>query len=82
MTGSFIFGIYLWILLIYAFFRWTGLINRTVLQEHLLGKYLEMPIKIILSYIQNSLVVQEQLLQNQIRGAESDNRVVTKRRRL
>jgi len=47
---NFIFGIYLWILLIYAFFRWTGLINRTVLQEHLLGKYLEMPIKIILSF--------------------------------
>jgi len=45
---NFIFGIYLWILIIYAFFRWTGLINRTILQEHLLGKYLEIPIKTIL----------------------------------
>ena len=45
---NFIFGIYLWILIIYAFFRWTGLINRTILQEHLLGKYLEIPIKAIL----------------------------------
>jgi len=46
---NFIFGIYLWILIIYAFFRWTGLINRTILQEHLLGKYLEIPIKAILN---------------------------------
>jgi len=46
---NFIFGIYLWILIIYAFFRWTGLINRTILQEHLLGKYLEVPIKTILN---------------------------------
>ena len=47
---NFIFGIYLWILIIYAFFRWTGLINRTILQEHLLGKYLEIPIKAILNF--------------------------------
>ena len=46
---NFIFGIYFWILIIYAFFRWTGLINRTILQEHLLGKYLEIPIKAILN---------------------------------
>ena len=47
---NFIFGIYLWILIIYAFFRWTGLINRAILQEHLLGKYLEIPIKAILNF--------------------------------
>ncbi len=47
---NFIFGIYLWILIIYAFFRWTDLIDRNILQEHLLGKYLELPIKIILSF--------------------------------
>ena len=47
---NFIFGIYLWILIIYAFFRWTGLINRTILQEHLLGRYLEIPIKGILNF--------------------------------
>ena len=44
-----IFAIYLWILIIYAFFRWTGLIDRNFLQEHLLGKYLEIPIKSILN---------------------------------
>ena len=47
---NFIFGIYLWILIIYAFFRWTGLINKVILQEHLLGKYLEIPIKAILNF--------------------------------
>ena len=47
---NFIFVIYLWILIIYAFFRWTGLINKTILQEHLLGKYLEIPIKAILNF--------------------------------
>ena len=47
---NFIFGIYLWILIIYAFFRWTELINRTILQEHLLGKYLKIPIKAILNF--------------------------------
>ena len=47
---NFIFAIYLWILIIYAFFRWTGLIDRNILQEHLLGKYHEIPIKNILSF--------------------------------
>ena len=47
---NFIFAIYLWILIIYAFFRWTGLIDRNILQEHLLGKFLEMPIKSILGF--------------------------------
>ena len=47
---NFIFAIYLWILIIYAFFRWTGLIDRNILQEHLLGKYLEIPIKSILNF--------------------------------
>ncbi len=45
-----IFAFYLWILIVYAFFRWTGLIDRSILQEHLLGKYLEIPIKIILNF--------------------------------
>ena len=44
-----IFAIYLWVLIIYAFFRWSGLIDRNILQEHLLGKYLEIPIKSILN---------------------------------
>ena len=47
---NFIFAIYLWILIIYAFFRLTGLIDRNILQEHLLGKFLEMPIKSILGF--------------------------------
>ena len=47
---NFIFAIYLWILIIYAFFRWTGLIDRNILQEHLLGKYLEIPTKSILNF--------------------------------
>ena len=47
---NFIFAIYLWILIIYAFFRWSGLIDRNILQEHLLGKYLEIPIKSILKF--------------------------------
>ena len=46
---NFIFGIYLWVLILYAFLRATGLINRFVLQEHLLGEYLSLPIKFILS---------------------------------
>ena len=46
---NFIFGIYLWALIIYAFLRATGLIKRLVLQEHLLGEYLSLPIKFILS---------------------------------
>ncbi len=47
---SFLFGIYLWLLIIYAFFRGTGLIKRSFLQEHLLGEYLTYPIKFILNY--------------------------------
>ena len=46
---NFIFGIYLWALIIYAFLRATGLIKRFALQEHLLGEYLSLPIKFILS---------------------------------
>ena len=36
---NFIFGIYLWALVIYAILRATGLIKRFALQEHLLGEY-------------------------------------------
>ncbi len=46
---NFIFGIYLWALVIYAILRYTGLIKRFALQEHLLGEYLSIPIKFILS---------------------------------
>ena len=46
---NFIFGIYLWALVIYAILRGTGLIKRFALQEHLLCEYLSMPIKFILS---------------------------------
>ena len=46
---TFIFGIYLWALIIYALLRATGLIKRFALQEHLLGEYLSLPIKFILS---------------------------------
>jgi len=46
---NFIFGIYIWVLIIYAFFRATGLIKRFALQEHLLGEYLSLPINFILS---------------------------------
>ena len=46
---NYFFGIYLWVLIIYAFLRWTGLIKRVVMQEHLLGEYLSFPIKFILS---------------------------------
>ena len=46
---NFIFGIYLWALIIYALLRATGLIKRFALQEHLLGEYLSLPIKFILS---------------------------------
>ena len=45
-----IFGIYLWILIIYAIFRATGLIKRIPLQEHGLGYYLTMPIKFIINF--------------------------------
>ena len=37
---NFIFGIYLWTLVTYAFFRLTGLIKRVALQEHGLGNLL------------------------------------------
>ena len=47
---NFIFGIYLWALVIYAILRATGLIKRFALQEHLLGEYLLIPIKFILSF--------------------------------
>ena len=47
---NFIFGIYLWALVIYAILRVTGLIKRFALQEHLLGEYLSIPIKFILSF--------------------------------
>ena len=46
---NFIFGIYLLALVIYAILRATGLIKRFALQEHLLGEYLSIPIKFILS---------------------------------
>ena len=46
---NFIFGIYFWALVIYAILRATGLIKRFALQEHLLGEYLSIPIKFILS---------------------------------
>ena len=46
---NFIFGIYLWFLIIYALLRATGLIKRFPLQEHLLGDYLSLPIKFILN---------------------------------
>ena len=46
---NFIFGIYLWALIIYSLLRATGLIKRFALQEHLLGEYLSLPIKFILS---------------------------------
>ena len=41
---NFLFGIYLWILIIYAFFRYTGLIKSSPL-----GNFLITPIKIIIS---------------------------------
>ena len=46
---NFIFGIYLWALVLYAILRAPGLIKRFALQEHLLGEYLSIPIKFILS---------------------------------
>ena len=47
---NFIFGIYIWILIIYAFLRVTSLIKRIPLQEHVLGHYLSMPIELILNF--------------------------------
>ena len=47
---NFIFGIYLWVLIIYSFLRFTSLIKRVPLQEHGLGHYLSLPIEYILSF--------------------------------
>jgi hypothetical protein len=47
---NFIFGIYLWILIIYALLRFTNLIKRVPLQEHGLGHYLLLPIEFILKF--------------------------------
>jgi len=47
---NFIFGIYIWILLIYALLRITSLIKRVPLQEHGLGYYLSLPIEYILNF--------------------------------
>ena len=47
---NFIFGIYLWLLIIYALLRVTGLIKRIPLQEHGLGYYLSLPIEFILKF--------------------------------
>ena len=44
-----VFAIYLWVLIIYSLFRYTGLIKRIPLQEHGLGYYLSLPIELILS---------------------------------
>ena len=47
---NFIFGIYIWILIIYSIFRITNLIKRVPLQEHGLGYYLSMPIEFVLKF--------------------------------
>ena len=47
---NFIFAIYLWVLIIYALLRVTGLIKRIPLQEHGLGHYLSLPIEFILKF--------------------------------
>jgi len=47
---NFIFGIYIWILIIYSIFRMTGLIKRIPMQEHGLGYYLSLPIEFILKF--------------------------------
>ena len=44
------FGIYVWILIIYALLRITNLIKRIPLQEHGLGYYLSLPIEFILNF--------------------------------
>ena len=46
---NFLFGIYLWILIIYVILKLTGLIKRLPLQEHGLDYYLSLPIEFILS---------------------------------
>ena len=46
---NFLFGIYIWLLIIYAFFRITGLITSPrMLDEHGLGYYLSLPVETIL----------------------------------
>ena len=45
-----LFGIYVWILIIYALMRITSLIKRMPLQEHGLGYYLSLPIEFILNF--------------------------------
>ena len=40
----------IWLLIIYAFFRMTGLITRIPMQEHGLGYYLSLPIETILKF--------------------------------
>ncbi len=47
---NFIFGIYLWLLIIYALLRATSLIKRVPLQEHGLGYYLSLPIEFIVNF--------------------------------
>jgi len=43
---NFIFGIYIWILLIYALFRYTGLIKKSPL-----GEFLLLPVKYLIKII-------------------------------
>ena len=40
----------MWLLIIYAIFRFTGLIKRIPLQEHGLGYYLSIPIKYVINF--------------------------------
>ena len=47
---NFLFGIYLWILIIYAIFRMSGLIKRIPMQEHGIGYYLALPIEFIIKF--------------------------------
>jgi len=47
---NFIFGIYIWVLIVYALLRFTSLIKRIPLQEHGLGYYLSLPMKFILNF--------------------------------
>ena len=47
---NFIFGMYIWVLLIYAVLRITNLIKRVPLQEHGLDYYLSLPIEFILNF--------------------------------
>ena len=47
---NFLFGIYMWILIFYAFLRITSLIKRIPMQEHGLGYYLSLPVEFLLSF--------------------------------